>query len=443
MTLRKMMARILAGVGLAMILFNAGSMSAGRAAQLQAGDTVAICGDSITEQREYSVFIEDYLLMCQPVPDLKAHQFGWSGEKTDGLLRRMRTEILPFNPTVATTCYGMNDGAYTAIDPARQEAYRKNTEAIIKICRAGGVHFIVIGSPGLVDTYTFDRIPGRNYSATNYNNTLADLARIAREVAAEQGVTYADVYTPMAAVMKAAKAKYGPAYDLAGPDGIHPEANGHLVMAYAFLKALGCSGDIGTITWDARTGRATATTGHRILSVRDGNIKIESTRYPFCFYGNPIDPNSTKGVLQFLPFNEDLNRFRLVVTNSGANRFKVTWGKESKVFSAADLKQGVNLAAEFLDNPFAEAFASVDEVVREQQAFETPAVKSILYNLPEWNALLPEETATLDHLKRATIRKDEALSRASHAAVVPFKYTIHIEPIADDSMKKRTLQTNA
>ncbi len=443
MTPRKLMAQITAGIALVMILFNAGSMSAGRAAQLEAGDTVAICGDSITEQREYSVFIEDYLLMCQPVPDLKAHQFGWSGEKADGLLRRMHTEVLPFNPTVATTCYGMNDGAYSAIDPARQEAYRKNTEAIIKTFRDSGVRFIVIGSPGLVDTYAFDRIPGRDYSAANYNNTLADLARIAREVAAEQGVTYADVYTPMAAVMKAAKEKYGPAYDLAGPDGIHPEANGHLVMAYAFLKALGCSGDIGTITWDAQTGRATATAGHRILSVHDGNIKIESTRYPFCFYGNPIDPNSTKGVLRFLPFNEDLNRFRLVVTNSGANHFKVTWGKESKVFSAAELDQGVNLAAEFLDNPFVKAFASVDKVVREQQAFETPAVKSILSHLPEWNALLPEETATLDHLKKTTIQKAEALSRASHAAVAPFKHTIRIEPIADDSMKTKTPPTNA
>ena len=71
-----------------MILFNPAQMSAGRAAQLEAGDTVAICGDSITEQREYSVFIEDYLLMCQPAPDLKAHQFGWSGEKAEGLLRQ-------------------------------------------------------------------------------------------------------------------------------------------------------------------------------------------------------------------------------------------------------------------------------------------------------------------------------------------------------------------
>jgi len=36
--------------------------------------------DSITEQRLYSVFIEDYLLMCQPVADLKATQFAGAGE---------------------------------------------------------------------------------------------------------------------------------------------------------------------------------------------------------------------------------------------------------------------------------------------------------------------------------------------------------------------------
>ena len=399
-----------------------------KAGPLQTGDTVAICGDSITEQKLYSAFIEDYLLMCQPAPDLKAHQFGWSGETAGGFLNRMSVEVLPFTPSVATACYGMNDGAYAAIDPARQDAYRKNTTAIIKTFRDSGVRSIVIGSPGLVDTDTFDRIPGRNFTATNYNHTLADFARIAREVATDQGVGYADVYTSMAAVMKATKAKYGPAYHVAGADGIHPAANGHLVMAFAFLKALGCSGDIGTITWDAKTGAATATAGHRVLAVSNGMVEIESTRFPFCFYGNPADPDSTQGVLEFLPFNEDLNRFRLVVKNGRATRLKVTWGRGSKIFGANQLAQGINLAAEFMDNPFAEPFATVDKAVREQQAFETPAVKNILHNLPEWSGLLPEEKAALEQLKTATLRKAEALSQASHSAIVPVRHLIQIEP---------------
>src|SRR4051812_31734650 len=33
---------------------------------LRENDFVAVCGDSITEQKMYSLYIEDYLLMCRP-----------------------------------------------------------------------------------------------------------------------------------------------------------------------------------------------------------------------------------------------------------------------------------------------------------------------------------------------------------------------------------------
>src|SRR3954454_20482466 len=78
--------------------------------QLQKGDFVAICGDSITEQKQYSVFIEDYLLMCKPQADVRVMQFGWSGEVAPGFLSKMPNEALKFPFTVATTAYGMNDG---------------------------------------------------------------------------------------------------------------------------------------------------------------------------------------------------------------------------------------------------------------------------------------------------------------------------------------------
>jgi hypothetical protein len=49
-------------------------------AKLQEGDFVAVIGDSITEQRLYSVYTEDYLLMCQPAQKLRAMHFeGVSG----------------------------------------------------------------------------------------------------------------------------------------------------------------------------------------------------------------------------------------------------------------------------------------------------------------------------------------------------------------------------
>ena len=82
-------------------------------ARLQQGDFVAICGDSITEQRLYSVYIQDYLLMCRPTGNLRTLQAGWSGEQAPGFLKRMENDVLTLGPNVATTCHGMNDGGYS------------------------------------------------------------------------------------------------------------------------------------------------------------------------------------------------------------------------------------------------------------------------------------------------------------------------------------------
>ena len=52
----------------------------------------------------------------------------------------------------------------------------------------------------------------------------------------------------VAKAMSAAKEKFGNDYDVCGRDGVHPGPNGHLLMAYAFLKGLGLDGNLATIT---------------------------------------------------------------------------------------------------------------------------------------------------------------------------------------------------
>src|SRR5829696_8663054 len=53
---------------------------------LQPGDRLAICGDSITEQKMYSRIIEDYLIMCVPDLQVTVRQYGWGGERAPGFL---------------------------------------------------------------------------------------------------------------------------------------------------------------------------------------------------------------------------------------------------------------------------------------------------------------------------------------------------------------------
>src|SRR4030095_11135508 len=83
---------------------------------LKKGQRVAIVGDSITEQKLYSRYIELYLTACLPELELQVIQLGWGGEPARGFAARMNNDLLPWKPDVVTTCYGMNDGGYRAFD---------------------------------------------------------------------------------------------------------------------------------------------------------------------------------------------------------------------------------------------------------------------------------------------------------------------------------------
>ncbi len=68
---------------------------------LKKGDRLAICGDSITQQKMYSRIIETYLTVCTPELDITARQYGWSG-RTRGRIFWADGERLP--PIFAHDC---------------------------------------------------------------------------------------------------------------------------------------------------------------------------------------------------------------------------------------------------------------------------------------------------------------------------------------------------
>src|SRR5690348_10480704 len=113
---------------------------------LKKGDRLAICGDSITEQRMYSRIIEDYLTMCVPELEITVRQYGWSGERAPGFLARMTNDCLRFKPTIATTCYGMNDHEYRPYEDRIGKTYEEKSVAIVESFKANGAR-VVIGSP--------------------------------------------------------------------------------------------------------------------------------------------------------------------------------------------------------------------------------------------------------------------------------------------------------
>ncbi len=61
---------------------------------LETGDLVAICGDSITEQKMYSVYIEAYLIACQPAEKLRPCSL--AGEEASMGIQRSHGERCPW-----------------------------------------------------------------------------------------------------------------------------------------------------------------------------------------------------------------------------------------------------------------------------------------------------------------------------------------------------------
>jgi lysophospholipase L1-like esterase len=383
---------------------------------LRPGDSLAICGDSITEQRMYSRIIETYLTVAQPTLGVRVRQFGWSGEWAAGFLARMTNDVLRFKPTVATTCYGMNDHAYRPYDEGIGAGYRSNMMAVVAAFQSIGTK-VVVGSPGCMG---FKQPPWSKSTApvSEDNLSLGKLRNIDIEIAASEHTGFADVFWLMFNAQFGARQRYGANYALAGKDAVHPSWAGHTIMAYAFLKALDVSGDIGTYTVDLADNKATASSGHRVVSCDHGTVTIESSRYPFCAAGPSDADNSIRSGMALVPFNQDLNRLMLIVKHTSAKNYKVTWGDASREYAAADLEKGINLAEDFAVNPFSDAFKAVDEAVAKKQEFETDQIKNQFHGDAGKEDM--EGTVNRTEAKRAE------LVAAIHSAFIPVTHKIAI-----------------
>ena len=389
--------------------------------QLMPNARVAIIGDSITEQKLYSRFIETYLLACTGRKDIKCFQFGWSGETAQGFSSRLENDLSVFNPTVATTCYGMNDGRYVPYDPSIGANYEKWMRLVLDGLKKAGVKNIVAGSPGAVDTRWF--VKG-GATADQYNDNLAHLRDIDKKLAAEYHTAFAEVHDEMVKAMAAAKAKLGADYDVCGRDGVHPGPNGHLLMAAAFLRGLGLDGNIGDITLDMQ-GASAGSDGHAVTG-SNGVAEITSTKWPFF-----LEPEMRK-ITAFCKFNDELNRYTLRVKNLDSTKAKVTWGTEAKEFTKEQLAAGINLAAEFDKSPLDAPFIALVIAVNNKQAYETPMIKGMVTNFRNFAGDAkadPEFAAALNTLKQKMMAKQEKLDADAHAKLVPVKHTIKVEAV--------------
>lgn len=395
---------------------------------LQRGDRLLLVGASITEARRYALMLETYLSVCAPELEVEVRNIGKCGETAEGFLARIETECLSHRPTVATLGYGMNDSGYRNHNTAAVERFRNALAAVVETLQAAGVR-VAMGAVtciGQLPPWPF--IAECGCTLDGINGTLLAIRNEAVALAQARGLPFCDHFWNLYRARLESERRYGRDYAVCGlDDGVHPSWAGHVVLAHGWLCTLGLDGNLGSLTIDlaARTGSGEG--GHSFTPIAKEDVYgFVSARYPFCARGAPDKDWSVRSGLTLVPFDRDLNRLTLKVTGATAPRYRVDWMNQSAmleewhVYTREQLEQGINLAADFHQNPFSVVFHRVEDLIAQKQTIEAHEV---------WHGWEWEKKDPAAGLAEAEARRAE-LRQAIRREFKPVSHTIRIQPLS-------------
>ena len=317
------------------------------------GDTVAFIGDSITHGGSYHADIFLFYATRFPDKELKYYNCGSGGDTAKGTLTRFDRDIAIHYPNVATIMLGMNDvglknfdrnktsPADIAIQNDSFKVYRESMDSLAAKLTGIGCRIIFI-TPSIYDQTAELETP----SCFGADDGLVRFAGYMDTLAAKYNGSVVDFHSIMARVNRKLQAA-NPAFTIVGPDRTHPGDPGHLLMAYAFLRAQQMPKYVSSIGIDAAAAKTTQTVNcevGQIHSVAPDGIGFSCRELALPF---PVS-KAQQPALGWVPFQQELNQQVLTVKNlaPGTYTLKID-GMPVATYSAGELDQGVNLA----DNP--------------------------------------------------------------------------------------------
>jgi lysophospholipase L1-like esterase len=308
------------------------------------GDTVVFYGDSITNQRFYTVFTEAYILTRFPRMHVKFIHSGWSGDRVSGgamgpIDVRLNRDVFAYTPTVITIMLGMNDGEYQPFDAAIFEKYTTGYRHILETIKAKAPQArVTVLEPSPYDDFTRPPV-----FEGGYNAVLERYGKFVRETGAAKNLAVANLNTPVVALLKAADAANPESARDLIPDRVHPSTGVHLVMAEALLRAWHAPSVVTSVEIDGSTGAV----------VRSENTKVDemdALSWTQLDRSLPMPFETADDMIALAvrhsDFMEALNREMLRVTGLSAGRYRLQIDEETEgVFDAEQLDKGINLAA--------------------------------------------------------------------------------------------------
>jgi lysophospholipase L1-like esterase len=310
---------------------------------LKDGDRVVFYGDSITDQRLYTTFVESYVVTRLPGMKVEFTHSGWGGDRVSGggggpIEQRLARDVFPYKPTVVTIMLGMNDGRYRAFDEEIFKTYADGYKNIVETLKStlSGVRITAI-RPSPYDDVT--RAP---MFAGGYNKVLARYGDYVEKLAKEQGIDVADMNAPVVAALVKAKSLDPDGAALLIRDRVHPGAGGHLLMAAALLQAWKAPGVVSEVEIDAGGKRVVKEANTRVTDLTGLEWTQTDAALPM-----PLDlkDSALALALRSSDFVETLDRQMVKVTGLKDASYALRIDDEEVgVFTKAQLAAGVNLA---------------------------------------------------------------------------------------------------
>ena len=392
---------------------------------LKDGDRVVFYGDSITDQRLYTTFIETYVITRFPQMNVSFVHSGVPGDRVTGgaagsVEVRLQRDVFPYKPTVMTIMLGMNDGAYRAFDQQAFDTYADGYRKIVKTVKQTAPDMrITVMQPSPYDDVT--RPP--NFEG-GYNKVLMRYGEFVKELGQREQLAVADLNQPVVAALARAKALDAEAAQKIVPDRVHPAPAGHLLMAEALLKSWNAPPTVTSVEIDA-AGQRVVRANHTRVTDFDVGQRISWTQADECL-PMPLDvkDETMALVLRASDFVAAMDQESLKVTGLMAARYRLNIdGQSVDSFTREELSEGVNLAT--LATPMSKQAADVHVLTIRHDLVHFARWRLVQLNLQNIPTIqephMHDAVAALDELEREVVEQQRAVAR-------PKKHRYELEP---------------
>lgn len=398
---------------------------------LHDGDRVLFYGDSITDQRNYTMMIETYVVTRYPGLKVQFTNSGWGGDRVTGgaggdIDLRLNRDVIPYNPSVITIMLGMNDGGYKAATEASDKAYfdgyRHIWQTIEKNFPQARITAI---EPSPYDNVT--RLPGFPVGGgIAYNDVMVAYGKWVGNFASENHLTLADANTDFVHMLQRANATDPAVAKDILADHIHPSFGGALMIGEAVLKSWGARSVVASVAVRVDGSKAklehSEHTSVQALTSANGGVRWQQTDdalpLPFVQWQDMWGAGPTVGlVIKSSDISDALNQepMRVSGLRTGVYSVRVD-GSSIGTFTNDQLAAGINLA--LLKTPMTEQAMSVYQFTTQHGDLHYDRWRHV--QVP-----FGSTTAGTDAMAKLDALEDTVVEQ-QHAAAIPKQHTFEV-----------------